>query len=100
MCDSLRHAIAACFFVGDRGTSPAMRTAFAALLLAAACGSGKQPPAQPKAPEPAPIAHGAPATPAVEEGPATPAKPVTNKSLAAIGLDPDALDRDADPCED
>ncbi|HUJ63540.1 MAG TPA: M13 family metallopeptidase [Kofleriaceae bacterium] len=29
-----------------------------------------------------------------------PQKPITNKTLAAIGLDPDALDRTADPCDD
>ena len=29
-----------------------------------------------------------------------PTKPVTTKSLAAIGLDPDSLDRTADPCDD
>ena len=29
-----------------------------------------------------------------------PSKPITTTSLAAIGLDPDALDRSADPCED
>jgi putative endopeptidase len=29
-----------------------------------------------------------------------PAKPVTTRSLAAIGLDPDAIDRTADPCDD
>jgi putative endopeptidase len=51
-------------------------------------------------------------TPPVERGSATarvapmpeppppPAKMITTTSLAAIGLDPDALDRQADPCED
>src|SRR5262245_18678587 len=27
-------------------------------------------------------------------------KPVTNRSLASVGLDPDALDRTVDPCDD
>ena len=35
-----------------------------------------------------------------EPGPTAPGKPVTNRSLASIGLDPDALDRTADPCDD
>ena len=78
-----------------------MRTALAALLLAAACGSGKPPTA---APAPAPTSpETAPPSKAPVEEPAaaaTPSKPVTNKTLAAIGLDPDALDREADPCED
>jgi putative endopeptidase len=35
------------------------------------------------------------------EGPdATPGKPVTRVALAAVGLDPDALDHTADPCDD
>jgi putative endopeptidase len=30
----------------------------------------------------------------------SPTKPVTNRSLASVGLDPDALDRTIDPCDD
>ena len=32
--------------------------------------------------------------------PETPSKPIKNTTLAAVGLDPAALDRNADPCED
>ncbi|HET7499873.1 MAG TPA: M13 family metallopeptidase [Kofleriaceae bacterium] len=46
--------------------------------------------------EPAPSAGAQPA----EAAPAAPARPVTIQSLAAIGLDPGALDRAADPCDD
>jgi predicted metalloendopeptidase len=79
-----------------------MRTALAALLLAAACGSGKPPTATP-APAPTSPETAPTTTPAPAEEPtaaATPSKPVTNKTLAAVGLDPDAMDREADPCED
>ena len=45
--------------------------------------------------------HGAAPPPADDLPPvAAPTKPVTVKSLVAIGLDPDALDRTADPCDD
>jgi predicted metalloendopeptidase len=37
---------------------------------------------------------------AVTPGPTTPSKPVANRSLDSVGLDPGALDRKADPCED
>ncbi|MBL9014580.1 MAG: M13 family metallopeptidase [Myxococcales bacterium] len=73
-----------------------MRSALAVALLAAACGGSKSPPATAPAPagdEAPPVATPAPA-------PAAPGKPVTNRSLASIGLDPDALDRTADPCDD
>ncbi len=80
-----------------------MRSRLALILLAAACGSGT--PAT-TAPAPPPGA-GDQVTitddqPPVEEPPPPPAptKPVTNRSLAAIGLDPNALDRAADPCDD
>lgn len=83
-----------------------MRSPFSMILLAAAlgaCGSGKTPAAQPAPPtggEPAaaPPAGGEATAPA--EPAAGPTKPVTNSTLAAIGLDPAALDRTADPCED
>src|SRR5690349_20950821 len=65
-------------------------------VFACACGSARAP-AAPPAPAPAP----APAAPqAAAPAPAAPAMPVANRSLAAIGLDPDALDRTADPCDD
>lgn len=75
-----------------------MRSPLALLLLAAACGSGTPSQTMP-APPPGrePIAE---PTPAPAELPAAPAKPVTNRSLTAVGLDPSALDRSADPCDD
>ncbi len=80
-----------------------MRSALPWILLAAACGSGKQPVSAP-APTPDPGAdHATPAKPAaVDDTPVAvaPFKPVTARSLASIGLDPDALDRTADPCDD
>lgn len=69
-----------------------------ALLLLAACGSSTPPSTQP-----APPPTGDPAPPVATPDPAPPAgpsKPVTNSTLAAIGLDPNAIDRAADPCED
>jgi putative endopeptidase len=78
-----------------------MRSALSLILLAAACGSGKSTPVQPA---PLPPSSGdtagapaAPPEPVVEPGPQ---KPIKNSTLAAIGLDPSALDRKADPCED
>jgi putative endopeptidase len=79
-----------------------MRSTIALILFAAACGS-KSPPSTTPAP---PTGNGDHVvvtddkpTP-VDLGPPAPTKPVTNKSLASIGLDPDALDRTADPCTD
>ncbi|HEY1811228.1 MAG TPA: M13 family metallopeptidase [Kofleriaceae bacterium] len=70
------------------------------ILLAAACGSssGTESPVTPKQPPPptGPVA----ATPVAEPVATTPTKPVTTKSLAAIGINPDNLDRTADPCDD
>ena len=81
-----------------------MRSALPLILFAAACGSGKQTPAEPATlPTTAPTAATAEApAPAPAEEPPLPAptKPVTVKSLVAIGLDPDSLDRTADPCDD
>jgi putative endopeptidase len=79
----------------------------APVLLAAACGSGKSNTATTPPPPPPPdhqeqaAQHGndVQAPPADTVAP-TPGKPVTNKTLAAIGLDPDAIDHNADPCED
>jgi putative endopeptidase len=67
-------------------------------LLLAACGSSTQAPATPQ--EPPPPSGPAPATPVAEPVATAPAKPVTTKSLAMIGINPDNLDRTADPCED
>jgi putative endopeptidase len=82
-----------------------MRSALPLILFAAACGSGKQTPAEPATlPTTAPstaTAEPAPAPAPAEEPPLpAPTKPVTVKSLVAIGLDPDSLDRTADPCDD
>ena len=73
-----------------------MRSSLSLILLAAACGSSKPTHTVPP-PPPTPVAEPAPAPPPV---PAAPTKPITNSSLAAIGLDPTALDRKADPCTD
>src|ERR1700760_961779 len=76
-----------------------MKTALSfALLLVAACGSSTQAPTTPPAP-PAPTGPSAD-TPVADPTPAAPAKPVTTKTLAAIGINPDNLDRTADPCDD
>jgi putative endopeptidase len=87
-----------------------MRTSFAicSILFIAACGSSKattktSPDPIPGAdPAPAPTDRPADKQPVADDvpTPAAPGKPVTNKSLASIGLDPDGLDRTADPCED
>ena len=75
-----------------------MRKALPLVLAVAACG-GSKPPAP--MPAPAPAAAPAPApTPTEAEAPPAPTKPVTNSSLAAVGLDPDAIDKTADPCDD
>ncbi|MDB4959924.1 MAG: hypothetical protein JWO36_7493 [Myxococcales bacterium] len=81
-----------------------MRITLSIILIAAACGSGKSP--TKTSPDPAPVTTPEVAAPA--PGPASaapdvapaPTKPVSNKSLAEIGLDPAALDKTADPCED
>ena len=77
-----------------------MRSTIPMILFAAACGSGT-----PATTAPAPPPGGDQVTvtddkPPVEQSPPAPTKPVTNRSLAAIGLDPNALDRTADPCDD
>ena len=74
------------------------------LLVAAACGGGttSAPPATaPSAPPPvapAPVAPPAPAD--TQLPPLASTKPVTNKSLQAVGLDAAAMDRSVDPCDD
>ncbi len=72
------------------------------VLFAAACGSST-----PSTTVPAPPPGGGgdvanvPDTKPEAERPAPgPTKPVTNRTLAAIGLDPNALDRSVDPCDD
>src|SRR5687768_14271978 len=75
-----------------------MRTAL--LVLLAACGSSPATLTAPPAPEPQPLKP----RPVDPGGPIVsklgPMKPVTSSTLAAIGLDPAAIDRNADPCED
>ncbi|MBV8757371.1 MAG: M13 family metallopeptidase [Deltaproteobacteria bacterium] len=73
------------------------------IVLAAACGGGKPAPTSPTpAPAPAPDKKEPAPEPVATapEAPAKPTKPVTNMTLAAIGLDPEGIDRSADPCED
>jgi len=72
--------------------------ALSLLLSAAACGSSK-PSTTVAAPPPGADTVATPAPPPVEE-PTAPSKPVTNRSLASTGLDPNALDRAIDPCDD
>jgi putative endopeptidase len=80
-----------------------MRSVIAIILFSAACGSGK--PVN-TAPPPPPPDQGAPPPtppePVVEAPPPAdkPTKPVKSTTLAAVGLDAAALDRNADPCED
>lgn len=77
-----------------------MRLSLAVILFAAACGGSKS---TPSTTTPPPAGGDPVVSDPKPEGDApapAPTKPVTNKSLAAIGLDPDAMDRTADPCED
>ena len=73
-----------------------MRVTLTFLVLTAAC-AGRRPAVAPSE-EPAPRA--AAETPVAVTEPSAPAKPVAHRSLLAIGLDPEALDRTADPCDD
>ena len=79
-----------------------MRSSFTLLLCAAACGSGTPATTTPAPPPPGgdQVSITDDKVPAGEPPPVAPTKPVTNRSLAAVGLDPNALDRTADPCED
>ncbi len=85
-----------------------MRTALRSVLvlaLAAACGSKNPPPPIEPAPPPADTAKQEPpptttVEPAAAPVPAGPQKPIKNATLVSIGLDPDALDHKADPCDD
>jgi putative endopeptidase len=79
-----------------------MRATLLILFATIAC-AGKRPAVAPGA-EPASntVANAAPVA-AARVRPAVaflPTKPVSNRSLAAVGLDPDALDRTVDPCDD
>ncbi len=87
-----------------RGTATRMRSAlpFVVVLgVLAACGGKSTPTKLP--PPPGGDGDGSAVTeqpPRDPEPPPAPSKPVTNASLASVGLDPGALDRKADPCED
>ena len=74
-----------------------MRLSLAVILFAAACGGSKAPSTTPPPGEDHVVVTDD--RPPADDPP-TPTKPVTNKSLASIGLDPGAMDRTADPCED
>ncbi len=79
-----------------------MRRGLSLILLAAACGSGSS--TQTTATTTPPAGEATAGAPTGQEPlPADvtgPQKPLHETTLAAIGLDPDALDRGADPCED
>ncbi|MBS1120816.1 MAG: hypothetical protein H6Q90_3044 [Deltaproteobacteria bacterium] len=77
-----------------------MRSALSFVLLVAACGGGKSTPTNLPTPPGGGDGNAVAGEPRDPEPPAGPSKPVTNASLASIGLDPGALDRKADPCED
>jgi putative endopeptidase len=78
-----------------------MHRALYLVWLATACGSGKTPAAQPAPPPEVKPELASPEPAAGELPPAEkPVKPVKNATLQSIGLDPSALDRTADPCED
>jgi putative endopeptidase len=68
-------------------------------VLAAACGGHQAPPAAPIA-DPAKLEEPLAGDPPVATREPRPVKPVQNQSLARAGLDPDALDRTTDPCDD
>src|SRR3954469_66281 len=77
-----------------------MRATLPILLVIAACAARR--PAAP-VPDPAPRASGLPASlPTVGAVLVAPSagKPVPTRSLAGVGLDPEALDVTADPCDD
>jgi putative endopeptidase len=93
-----------------RFTSILVGTVALAVGMAAACSGAPRPPGAAAAPAPAPAPAPPPAPPQGSAAPAAvvdepaptlpPAKPVTSRSLASIGLDPEALDRSIDPCDD
>ena len=74
-----------------------MRTAISSCLFLLACGGAPTP-----SPGTLPVTNDVKdpiSAPVADPVVAVPGKPVTMSSLAAIGLDPAALDRKADPCE-
>lgn len=77
-----------------------MRILLATMLFAAACGGSKSTPTTATTPPPPPSGDQVVEPKPANELPAPPTKPVANRSLAAIGLDPEAMDRSADPCDD
>ncbi len=75
------------------------------LLVAAACGGGTtSAPTTTPAPAPAPVDTAKvappPAAPDTQAPPLKSTKPVTSKSLQAVGLDAASMDRSVDPCDD
>ena len=74
------------------------------LLVAAACGGGTTSApttvAPPPATPPVDTVKAPPPPPEMPAPPPGPTKPVTNRSLQAVGLDASAMDRTADPCDD
>ncbi len=74
-----------------------MRISLSVMLFAAACGGSKAAPITTPGGDHVVVSDDKATT---DETPPAPTKPVTNKSLASIGLDPDAMDRTADPCDD
>jgi putative endopeptidase len=77
-----------------------MRSTLSILVLAAACGSSTAPATAPAAGHAEPDLHTAADKQVAAADEPRPIKPVTNRSLAQAGLDPDALDRTTDPCDD
>src|SRR5512143_527854 len=78
----------------------ATRTTLLIVLAGLACGGRR--PAAVRSVEPASsaVTGAEPVVEASAEPAPPPSKPVTSRSLAAVGLDPDALDRTVDPCDD
>jgi putative endopeptidase len=78
-----------------------MRLTLSTLLCAALAACGGSQPQHIARPPTAGATSPTPAEPAALDPVATvPQKPVTNRTLAQVGLDPDALDKTVDPCDD
>ncbi|MEO8703330.1 MAG: M13 family metallopeptidase [Kofleriaceae bacterium] len=71
-----------------------MRIGCCALAFILACSGGNT------ATKPTPPAPGSDAVATPDPTPPVPSKPIVNRSLVSTGLDPDALDRKVDPCDD
>jgi putative endopeptidase len=71
-----------------------MRIGTCAVVFVLGCSGGGAPA------KPTPITTDRVVAPEPAPSKPLPSKPVVNRSLASTGLDPDALDRKADPCED